>query len=97
MPEAQPVAQSTSLQSFRTVLEGLILVGVIWLASSTTDQGKANAVLQAQMVTMSGDLRDIRSQLADVPTMARTMAKVEVRLEEHERRILDLEQQSRRR
>lgn len=80
-----------SLQSLRTILEGLILAGVCWLASSTNEQGKATIKMQAEMTGMTEEMRALRAQLADVPAISRSLAKLEVRLDEHERRISQLE------
>ena len=80
-----------NLQSVRTVLEGLILAGVCWLGSSTSDQARATIKLETQMASMTEELRTLRGQLADIPSISRTTAKLEVRLEEHDRRITQLE------
>lgn len=79
-------------QSVRTLLEALILVGVIWLGSSAQEQAKATVQTQTQMSAMRDEIRDLRDQLNGVPQIARGMAKIEVRMDEHERRINELEQ-----
>lgn len=78
-------------QSVRTVLESLILIGVVWLASSSMDQAKATVELRTQLAGVNNTLMDLRAQLADIPTMSRSMAKIEVQLDEHERRISRIE------
>jgi hypothetical protein len=85
--------QSTprSWQSVRTILEGLILAGVLWLANSTQQQATATVELRTQMQGMSDEIRSLRAQLADVPAISRDMARLQVQLGEHERRIGRLE------
>lgn len=79
-------------QSVRTVLEGLILIGVVWLASGVQEQMKATVKLQVQLESMSNDVSGLRTQLADIPTLSRSLARIEVELQEHERRISQMEQ-----
>jgi hypothetical protein len=83
--------QTRNWQSIRTILEGLILIGVCWLTSSVNDQAKATIQVQAQMTAMNDELRTLRGQLADIPTLSRSLARIEVKLEEHERRISEVE------
>lgn len=78
-------------QSVRTVLEGLILLGVCYLASSIQDQMKATIRLEAQMAAMTGQFVTLQTQLADLPSLSRNQARTDVKLEEHERRISTLE------
>lgn len=79
------------MQSVRTILEGLIVAGILWLANSTGDQAKATVALQAQLAGMSGEIRDLRSKLDSVTSMSRDIATLQVQLSEHERRIGRLE------
>lgn len=74
-------------QSVRTVVEGLILAGVLWLANSTQQQATATVELRAQLQAMGDEIRSLRTQLADVPSMSRQIAQLQVRQDEHERRI----------
>lgn len=83
--------QQRNWQSVRTILEALILAGVLWLASSTNDQAKATIQLQTQLAGMSDEIRSLRAQLADVPNISRDLARLQVQLGEHERRISRLE------
>jgi hypothetical protein len=78
-------------QSVRTILEGLILVGVLWLGNSAVDQGKTAVELQAKLVALTDELRGLSAQLSDIPALSRSMAKIEVKLDEHDRRISRLE------
>jgi len=64
-------------QSVRTVLEGLILLGIVWLASSIQDQAKATIALQTQMTNVAADIASLRGQLADVPALSRQLTRVE--------------------
>jgi hypothetical protein len=40
---------------------------------------------------MTDELRGLSTQLSDIPAISRSMAKIEVKLDEHERRISRLE------
>lgn len=73
-----------NLQSIRFVMEGLILAGIIWLASSVQDQAKATVQIQTQIANLS-------AQLVGVPDLSRQVAQIEVRQAEHDRRIEALE------
>lgn len=72
-------------QSIRTVIELLILAGVLWLANSANEQGKQLAGVTVQIATLSG-------QMANVPALTLNVAQDKVRLDEHERRINEIEQ-----
>jgi len=72
-------------QSVRTVIELLILAGVLWLANSANEQGKQLVGINVQIATLSG-------QMANVPALTLNVAQDKVRLDEHERRINEIEQ-----
>lgn len=84
-----------SFQSIRTILEGLIFAGVLWLASGVQEQMKATVRLEAQLQAMSNEVIGLRAQLADIPAISRSLATIEVELREHERRISEIEAQRR--
>jgi len=66
-------------QSVRTVLEGLILAGIVWMASSMQQQIVSIAKLQEQMSQMS-------ATLANIPDLTTRVTKVEMQLNELQRR-----------
>jgi hypothetical protein len=72
-------------QSVRTVIELLILAGILWLANSANEQGKQLAGVTVQIATLSG-------QMANVPALTLSVAQEKVRIDEHERRINEIEQ-----
>ena len=72
-------------QSVRTIIELLILAGVIWLASSSNEQGK-------QLARMAEQISNLSSGVASVPLLTQRLAEDKVRLDEHERRINEIEQ-----
>jgi hypothetical protein len=79
-------SQGQSLgQSVRTIIELLILAGVIWLASSSNEQGK-------QLARMAEQISNLSSGVASVPLLTQRLAEDKVRLDEHERRINEIEQ-----
>lgn len=73
-----------NFQSFRIILEGLILAGVIWLASSVQDQAKATIQMQTQIANLS-------MQLVGVPELTRQVAQMQIKQLDNERRIENLE------
>jgi len=87
-----PSQHQRNWQSVRTVLEGLILLGVVWLGSSAQEQSKAMVQAQTQVLALRDDIRELHKQLEDVPVLTREIAKLEVRADEHERRIHEIEQ-----
>ena len=72
-------------QSVRTIIELLILAGVIWLGSSANEQGK-------QLARMTEKLENVSAGVASVPVLTQRVAEDKVRLDEHERRINEIEQ-----
>lgn len=79
-------------QSVRTILEGLILLGVIWIGNNSIESSKNNVELKVEITAMNEQFRVFNAQLAEFPAMSRSLAKIEVKLEEHERRISNVEQ-----
>lgn len=71
-------------QSFRVILEGLILGAVLWLAHSISSQSDSLVRLQVQMETLG-------MQIAGMNQLTQQVAKDGVRLDEHDRRINSLE------
>jgi hypothetical protein len=82
---SEPDGNTRNWQSVRTVIELLILAGVLWLANSANEQGKVLAGVTVQIATLSG-------QMANVPNLTLSVAQDKVRLDEHERRINEIEQ-----
>ncbi len=80
-------------QSVRTVLEGLILAGIIWLVRSTSIQSESIVRLQTQLESMQRDNSALSAQLAQVPVIARQVDKMQLEVDGHERRLNLLEQQ----
>ncbi len=75
--------------SVRTVLEGLILAGILWSINNQTDQTKAIVRLQTQIETM----QSTGSAIATViPQLSREVDKLDLLTGDHERRIGELEQ-----
>ena len=86
MTEQQGQSQPQNFgQSIRTIIELLILAGVIWLASSANEQGK-------QLARMAEQISNLSSGVASVPVLTQRIAEDKVRLDEHERRINEIEQ-----
>jgi hypothetical protein len=78
-------------QSVRTLIESMVFLGVLYLASATKASSDTNIELKTQMVTMTEEVRSLRTQLDNVQALARDIAKTEVRLEDMERRTSSLE------
>lgn len=79
-------------QSVRTILEALILAGILWLVRSTSAQSEAIVRLQTQLEGMQHDNGALAQQLAAMPAMAREVDKLGLRADDHERRLSELEQ-----
>jgi hypothetical protein len=90
--QSAPASGQRNWQSVRTVLEALILTAIIVLYQSMSEQAKFATRMDVQMSAVRDDMSNLRVQLNDVPQIARGMAKIEVRLDEHERRLNELEQ-----
>lgn len=61
-------------------------------AKSLTTQGVQLQALVTQQAVTNEQLQALSRTLADVPGIVHSMAKMEVRVDEHERRIRELEQ-----
>lgn len=72
-----------------TALSGII---VYEIRQRLDEQQKSLTALITQQAVANNNLQQITDRLADVPGIVRGVAKIEVRLEEHERRINELEQ-----
>ena len=66
-------------QSVRTILDGLILAGVIWLATSIQDQSRAIVRMQVQIET-------VQATLIDVSSLSTRVTKLETKQSELTRR-----------
>lgn len=71
--------------SMRTIIEGIAVAGIIWLATSVNNQNLAIARLQVQ-------LTEVQATLIDVPSLTKSVAQIEVGGAERDRRITTLEQ-----
>lgn len=76
----------TVLMSARVIVEGLAVAGIIWLASSVTNQNVAIARLQTQVMQLN-------TSLADVPRMSQELAADHVTIADQGRRLDRLEAQ----
>lgn len=76
--------EARNFQSVRVILEGLILVGIVWLGSSVQESKMATVQMQTQIANLS-------AQLAGVPDLSRQVAQMQVTQSEHDRRIQALE------
>ncbi len=78
-------------QSVRTVLEGLILLSIWAMWSSQGTQAVAIAEIKAQVSSTRDSMSSLQTQLAGIPQLSQSMARIEVKLDEHERRISTME------
>lgn len=74
--------------SVRVVAELLAVGAIGWLASTVTTQTTAIAVL-------TSDVRQLHDSLQGIPTMSEQIATMRVQINEHDRRIIALEQETR--
>jgi hypothetical protein len=77
-----------NFQSVRTVLEGLILAGILWLIRSTGLQAEAIIKLQTQFESQQ---TQNASLIAAVPALSRQVDRIELQVDGHERRLSDIE------
>ena len=82
---------------------GTLLLSVLgWLSTTTlaklTEQGDTMHAVQTQqaaamqkLTDMTEELSNLRSQLADIPSIARDIATIKVQIHEHERRLENVE------
>ncbi len=82
---------------------GTLLLSVLgWLSTTTlaklTEQGETMHAVQTQqaatmqkLTDMTDELSNLRSQLADIPSIARDIATIKVQINEHERRLENVE------
>ena len=89
----------TSWQITQTVVSGLILLMAanIWgsynkTVDNQTDMGKQLILLQATQIASTNDLATIRGQMSAFTQLSQSLAKIEVKQEEDERRINEIEQ-----
>lgn len=99
MDERRDVPGQRNWQSVRTVLEGLILagilacVGALWgLRESIGKQSESIIKLQTQIEVMQRDGAALTNQLAVIPAISRQVDRIQLQVEGHERRVSDLEQ-----
>lgn len=79
--------------SVRVVLEGLILTGILWSISTQSEQTKAIVRLQTQIEGIQQSSVTVANA---IPALSREVDKLDLQASDHERRINDLEQQTRR-
>ena len=79
-------------ESVRTVLQTLILLGICYLANSSKANSDSNIEMKAQFGTVVEEIKALRIQMESMQTLSRDLAKHDVRLDEHDRRIGTLEQ-----
>lgn len=78
---------SNTLMSLRVIVEGLAVAGIIWLASSVTQQNVAIARLQTQV-------SQLNASLADVPRLSRDLAVAQSTIADQSHRLDRLESRS---
>src|SRR5262245_11422951 len=89
--DTRPSESVRNWQSVRTVLEMLILAGVLWLVNNVSNQRESAAEMKTQITAMREGMSGLQSQLSGIPQLSQSMARIEVKLDEHERRISRME------
>jgi len=74
-------------QHVQTVALALITAGLIWVGATLRDMYDSQIQLQEQMIGMKADIRDVRTQLDEVPTHR----EIDARLEAVDQRLDNLE------
>lgn len=75
----EPATNTRNWQSVRTVMEGLILAAILWMANSMQQQATAMARLQVQVETMN-------AVISNVPDLSSRMTRAEVNIADLQRR-----------
>jgi hypothetical protein len=86
-----PESTVRNWQSVRTILEGLILLSIWAMWNGQGLQRETTVEIKAQMAAMRESLSSLQTQLAGIPAISQSMARIEVKLDEHERRISRME------
>lgn len=83
------------------ILEVLILSAIlnVWnvqgkLQDQQGDQKTTTVELKAQVIGMREAMTSLQGQLSGVPALSQSMARIEVKLDEHERRLSRIENNS---
>lgn len=79
MNAAAPAMAAKERETVRTIIQGLILAGVIWVGSNIQSQNVNIAKLQAQM-------EHLQTSLANLPGLTERLTKVEDAVRELTRR-----------
>jgi hypothetical protein len=91
MANQQSFIQSPILQSIRTILEIVIASMLVWVIGSVSELGRTNAALGEKVTAVRDDMTQLQNQLSAIPTLSQSLARIEVKLDEHERRISRME------
>lgn len=79
----------------RTVIQGLILAGIVGLVGMVIQQGKeqaeANRQSSVQIATLQAQVANLQTTLAGVADLKQRMTRVESAQAEHDRRIVRIE------
>jgi hypothetical protein len=76
-----------NLQSVRTVIEGLILIGIVWIAATQTQQGKDIVEIK----TTNKYVEKLADQIPDLSTRIRVNEQKIEKIDKIENRVTDLE------
>ena len=79
----------------RTVIQGLILAGIVGLVGMVIQQGRdqaqADRERSMQIATLQAQVANLQTMLAGVADLKQRMTRVEANQAEHDRRIVRLE------
>ncbi len=74
------------------VLGGLILAGILGVYHAQDESNRNSNELGKQLAVMKGAVDSMQQQLSSVNQMPASLARIETKLDEHERRIHEIEQ-----
>jgi len=75
-----------------SLLGSLILFALSNIYTAQNDAKKAASALDTNLAVMKNSLEGLQTQLAAVNTIPAALARIETKLDEHERRIHEIEQ-----
>ena len=78
--------------SIRSILQGLILIGVIYIASSVQSLNVSTAKLQTQTENYQTEIAALQVQYEAIAVLQTDVKGLDIQVSEHDRRIGNLEQ-----
>lgn len=79
-------------QILQTVIAGAILLVATNVYNSQSESAKTTATLSVNLAVMKSSLETMQTQFTSINQIPASLARIETKLDEHERRIHEIEQ-----